>query len=349
MTDQALTTIPEYTATAAALVDLRQKYEAVVYDVTDPKTMLQAKAARAELRGLRVTLEKTRVEIKAPALERCRQIDSEAKRITAELESLENPIDQQIKAEEQRKEREKAEREEADRRQQEEARQWFDAIRAVPLKAQDKTVAQIDALLAEVQTLEYPAHLPAENRDAARYERQLAINGLKAARDRREQADADAAELERLRAEQAARERELQQLRDAEAARQQEAARIERERAEAERLEQARQEAAQAAEERRQREAAEAEQRLRDQEARAAREQQEAVERERARLQREQEERIAAENAERERREANAKHVKKVNKAAVDALVAAGLTRPMAAQTIDVIAAGQIPAVRIEY
>jgi colicin import membrane protein len=109
------TPIAEYQPTAVALADLNTKYKDAVFPVTTTKGMTQAKEARAELRGLRVKLEATRKEIKEPALRRCQQIDSEAKRITAELSSLEDPIDKQIKAEEQRKEDEKRAREEAER------------------------------------------------------------------------------------------------------------------------------------------------------------------------------------------------------------------------------------------
>ena len=103
------TQIAEYNETAAALAVLRQKYadySSVVIATT--KDMALAKEARAEVRGYRVALEKLRVELKAPALERTRLIDTEAKRITAELLTIEEPIDAAIKAEEKRKEEEKA-------------------------------------------------------------------------------------------------------------------------------------------------------------------------------------------------------------------------------------------------
>ena len=105
------TQITEYSKTDAALAELSQRYKGVLFEVATKEGMVAARTARAELRGYRVELEKTRVEIKAPALERCNLIDSEAKRIKAQLESLEDPIDQQIKLEEDRKERERAERE----------------------------------------------------------------------------------------------------------------------------------------------------------------------------------------------------------------------------------------------
>ena len=75
--------IVEYSSTAAALAELRSRY-AAPFDVATAKGMALAKEARAEVRGYRTALETLRKEIKAPALERCRLIDDEAKRITPE-------------------------------------------------------------------------------------------------------------------------------------------------------------------------------------------------------------------------------------------------------------------------
>lgn len=102
-----MTAIVEYSQTEAALATLSEKYKGVLWDVTVPAEMKRAREARAELRTYRTSLERIRVEIKAPALERTRLIDAEARRITGALEALEKPIDEQIKLEEQRKEREK--------------------------------------------------------------------------------------------------------------------------------------------------------------------------------------------------------------------------------------------------
>lgn len=105
--------ISEYNETAAALAVLREKY-CTVFDVRTTKGMADAREARAEVRSYRVGLEKLRVAIKAPALERSRLIDAEAKRITAELLAIEEPIDATIKAEETRKVEEKAAKERAE-------------------------------------------------------------------------------------------------------------------------------------------------------------------------------------------------------------------------------------------
>lgn len=104
--------IVQYSKTEAALADLRQSYNRA-YEVSTTKGMEEAKAARAVIRTHRTDLEKMRKELKEPLLDQARAIDAEAKRITAELLAIEEPIDQQIKAEEERKEQEKLAKAEA--------------------------------------------------------------------------------------------------------------------------------------------------------------------------------------------------------------------------------------------
>ncbi|MBI3936013.1 MAG: DUF1351 domain-containing protein, partial [Betaproteobacteria bacterium] len=108
------TSIVEYSPTEAVLADLRQRYGDARYPVETTDGMTAARHARAEVRKWRTDLEAERVRIKAPALERCRLIDAEAKRITAELLRIETPIDEQIKVEEGRKEAERAAKERAE-------------------------------------------------------------------------------------------------------------------------------------------------------------------------------------------------------------------------------------------
>lgn len=239
------TEITEYNPTQLALAELRGKYAAVVFDVSTGKGMTEAKAARAELRDYRIALEKRRVEIKSPALERCRLIDTEAKRITAELSALEDPIDETIKAHESRKAVEKAEREQHEREIVEARNRRFDELRGLPLKAVNATAAEIEALIVEAEANDL-ADIETEYRDAARHAIGLSVLGLKAALDKRRAEDAqaeqtrkDLEELGRLRAEQEAVRQEADRLariereRIAEIARKaEEAARAEREAAE---------------------------------------------------------------------------------------------------------------------
>lgn len=107
--------IVEFSPIAAALADLASRYAGQRYEVSTKDGMHAARTARRELRELRVDIEKRRETLKAPIIARGRLLDSEAKRITAALSALEDPIDAQIKSEEQRAERERAERERHER------------------------------------------------------------------------------------------------------------------------------------------------------------------------------------------------------------------------------------------
>lgn len=275
-----LTAIAEYTETAAALAELRQRHQGVVYDVTVPKQMKLAKEARAEIRGYRTGLEKRRVEIKAPALERCRLIDSEAKRITAELVALEEPLDVQIKAEESRAETERLEKLEAERLRVEGIARAIEEIRNVPGTLIGKPAVIIEGQLAKLrgQVLdpEFYAERFREAEDAlaatiARVEQQLQAQREQEAEQKRIAAERE--ELERIRAENERLQREADERRRADEER------AAAERAEAERVAQVERDRL-AAEERAREEAERAERQRQEDEVRAAREAQERAERE---------------------------------------------------------------------
>jgi hypothetical protein len=108
--------IAEYSPTEAGLAELRQRLSGVVFNCATTAGDREARAARQELVKLRTALEARRVELKRPALDYVARIDSEAKRITAEIRALETPIDTAIRAEEQRKADEKAAREREEKR-----------------------------------------------------------------------------------------------------------------------------------------------------------------------------------------------------------------------------------------
>jgi colicin import membrane protein len=208
------TQIAEYSPTAAALAELRSRLANVAYDVSTIKGLDIAKKDRKEVRDLRVALEAKRVELKAPALERSRLIDAEAKTLTAALVELEKPIDEQIKAEERRKEAEKAAREQAEREAAAAVQARIDMIRGfavIPagVKAAGIKVA-IDNLTAIEVTLEAygeragdAAH--AKTQTLARMEElHAAAVAHEAEQDR---IAAEREELARQRAEQEAREK----------------------------------------------------------------------------------------------------------------------------------------------
>lgn len=233
MTNQTTTAIAEYSPTEAGLAELRTKYgDASRYDVTKAEGMNAAKEARRELRTVRTDLEKKRVEIKAPALERCKLIDSEAKRITAEIEKLEGPIDAKIKAEEDRKEREKEAVEaakrallEAAQRQQNELRNFvvqavghgteevaklINVVRgyAIPenehkvevLTVQEQTLKQLDGMYQRCKAQDAESRKLAEERAELERLRAKAAEE-KAAADKAAQLERDKIEAERQKAE----------------------------------------------------------------------------------------------------------------------------------------------------
>lgn len=231
----AKTAIAEYSPTAAALAELRGRLSNVAYDVSTIKGLDVAKKDRAEVRGLRVALEAKRVELKAPALERSRLIDAEAKALTAELVALEKPIDDQIKAEERRKEVEKAAREQAEREAAAAVQAKLDEIReAIPamvgkntaaIQCQMNLVSTFNPTLADFgeragEAAQVKAQVLAklgDMRDAAKAheaeQERLAAEREELARMRAEQEARDKAERERVAAEQAAESKRLAEAR----------------------------------------------------------------------------------------------------------------------------------------
>jgi Protein of unknown function (DUF1351) len=121
--------VVEYSPVDAALAELRARYANVVFPVDTKDGMKDAKEVRQKLVKLRTGLEAKRKEIKEPALRRAQAIDAEAKMITTAIKAIEDPIDAQIKAEEQRIEAEKA----AKAAKLAEIREKIDGIRALPL------------------------------------------------------------------------------------------------------------------------------------------------------------------------------------------------------------------------
>lgn len=283
------TQIVEYSETERGLAELAHRFGNAVFDVTTKDGMKEAKTARKEIRDVRTALEAKRVEIKAPALERCRLIDAEAASIKEKLTALEKPIDDQIKAEEQRAAAAEQKRVEGLQRQ-------LDDIKAMPQRMVGKTTGEIDEAIYALTGIVADATW-AEFQDAALLAKQTALAQLHdmhrvvAAQEAEARSNAaQRAELERLRAEAAERERKEREYREAENARIAEenrkaAAEIAARRAEIERQEREARERieAQDRQAREQREAQERkareEQSARDAEAKRLRDEQEAAER----------------------------------------------------------------------
>lgn len=132
----------------AGIAQLSERYSGVVFDVQSTKGMDEAKRARLAIREPRYAVERIRKEqasrIRAAQL----ALNTEAERITFELRKIEEPIDAQIKNEEDRKEREK---QEAIRLEQERVagiRAKIEAISAIALPS--ATLAMTSQALTEL-------------------------------------------------------------------------------------------------------------------------------------------------------------------------------------------------------
>ena len=212
------TAITEYSATETALAVLKLRLKDAKYEVTTTAGMATAKQDRRELVTLRTSLEAKRKEIKAPALVRCKLIDEEAKRITAELLALEIPIDEQIKAEERRKAEEKAERD----RLAAEAQKLLDdkiaAISQLPLKVIGKDSTEIQVFLAALEAKEFGGEFTGDTLVRAQAAKQSAVDTIRQALTDTKEAEEKAAQAEAERVEREAREaeeREAKRIEDA--------------------------------------------------------------------------------------------------------------------------------------
>lgn len=308
----------------AAIAELSAKYAPLkVNGVHDQAGLAAVHEARMTVKGLRVDVEKTRVALKADALEYGRKVDAEAKRLIGLL----TPIESRLEEEETAVAREKERMKEEERRKKQAALQVrIDALDACRAFANATAVAEMSeeqfaAFLKEAQ---------------AKYQQKLA-DDAEAERLRRAEDARLAAEREELQ-----RQREAQ---EAEAKARREAA----EKREAEmRAELAKAKAAQEEEAKRVRDEQEAERRKLEAERRAIElEKAKAEAAEKARL--ETEARIAREKAEAEENARRAKAEAELRAAAIEAArVRAEALRPDREKLLkvaDAVEALEIPKV----
>lgn len=145
--------VAAYNKTEAGLAKLRDKFQGATFDLTTTKGDKEARQARKELVTLRTTLEALRKEKKAPHLAACKLLDDEAKRINGEILALEKPIDEQIRADELRREQERAQREAEERARMEKARARISEIQRMSASVMSGTSIQIRARIDEVRAI----------------------------------------------------------------------------------------------------------------------------------------------------------------------------------------------------
>lgn len=206
----------EYSRTEAALASLRERYAGAKFDLTTTAGDKAARAARLDLVTLRTGLEKKRKELKAPAVEFGKKIDDEAKRITAEIVALEDPIDAQIKADETRRENERLERERIAAERAAGFRAKIEAIRACVTKAQGLTSERIGNGIAQIEAIVTDETTWAEFAEEAAQAKSSTLAAMLNLRDQAKTREDEAARLEaqrieneRIAAEQAAQAERL--------------------------------------------------------------------------------------------------------------------------------------------
>lgn len=278
--------------TDEAIEELRRQYAGLTIPDGDEDAYKAVSVAISTLSSLRTQVENRRKEIKAPLLERGRILDAEAKRITAKLREIEEPLVQERGRilEQKRAEKEAREKEEAERVERHRSR-----IREMQERGASvsKSIEELEGFIAALEATEISAETFEEFASEAVFARSAALDRLRTrvGELRREEEERKAREAEeaRLRA-----EREELERRDREIKKREEALRQQEE-------EKRRAEEVKAAEERAAREAEE----------RVRREEQERRERE-ERERREAEERAEAERKAREEAEARKPDVEKV-------------------------------------
>lgn len=251
---QTATQVIKYPIADAAIDELAERYMPLTIKGVDDKQGFKAcDAARKDVKKIRSTVEATRKELKADALEYGRKVDAEAKRLKELLEPIELHLTHQvdtIKAEKARIERE-----------------WLDkrieALQPVAQVMPDEsflkklTDTEFATLLAN-ETEAHDARVKAEEERLAREKAEREeLERLREAESKRqteeaERLKAEREELERQKAELEAQQREIREQKEA-------AERAERERIEAEERKKLEAESAQKERERLEREAAEAE------------------------------------------------------------------------------------------
>ena len=132
----AVMALKELSKVDKGLAKLSETYKNVVFDVATTKGMDQAKKARMTIREVRYNVERIRKEEASRIKAAQTALNSEAERITLAVRAIEDPIDAQITAEEERKQREK---EEAERKEQERTaliRAEIDRLAGTPARAE---------------------------------------------------------------------------------------------------------------------------------------------------------------------------------------------------------------------
>jgi hypothetical protein len=350
--DAPKSAVAEYQPFYAQLAKLEEDNASLVFDYESKKGNKEARSHVNTLRLTKGALERTRKAAKAESLRIGRAVDAEAEQIEARIEAMILVHQEKI--------------DEIERRENDRVAALEKRLSTLGLIESDLTAEEYRAKIAEVEAVAIDDSWQEFIADAAKLKDSMMV-AYRARLADREKYDAEQLELKRLREEAAARAQKdrddaiakaaAEKARaDAAALAEQEAAKArqaiehaelkakqEREAAERRELELKLQ--AEQAECRRIEAEQKAEQDKKDAAARAETEKQRAIQAEKDRVAAQ----LRAEAEEKTKREANLAHRKKINQAALSALVAGGISDECAKECIKLIVMGKVPAVQINY
>ena len=204
----------EYSRTEAGLAELKAELAGKTYDLTTTKGDAAARADRLRCVKLRTALEAKRKEFKQPALLFGKTIDSEAARITAAIEALEQPIDAQIRADETRRAEEKAERVAGHRARIAAIRECVTKARGLPSSRIANGVVAVEALVTDEATYQEFAREAADAKTETLAAMRELFTAAKAVEDAAAAQEAQRVEQARVAEEQRAEAARLQEARD---------------------------------------------------------------------------------------------------------------------------------------
>jgi len=315
------------------LQHIRAEIDAHVPDVSTAKGRKEIASIAYRVAQSKTALDGIGKELVADLKEIPKKIDAERKRMRDTLDAWKDEVRAPLNEWEQAEERRKAKHEHG-----------IEHMKTLAAFLDQADSATINAQLAELETIEIGEAWEEFEAEAHRV-KAATLTTLQLALTKRQAYEAEQAELERLRAEAAQREQKDREERIAREA-------AEQAQREAERRAQAERDAAVRRElelklqaEQAEREKLEAQQRAEQAERDAAERAERAAAAERQRQADEQ----ARQEAEAKAREADKAHKAAINRAALEAFIAGGMTEECAKQAVTLIAKRQIPNIQITY
>lgn len=211
---QALAAITSKNANLTTLAtrgrELHQQFKDVAFDVSTTKGMEAAKAARHQIRTeARYPMQELKTEGSKMLGAMQRQFNARAEQLISEVEGYEEPIDAQIKAEEQRKADIKAQAEAEEKARVDAISAAIDAVRNTPLALVNATAEETAAAITELRAEADDAKEEefAEFAPLAKRTYVAALEQMESMLAAKTEAEAQAAELARQQAAQAEQQR----------------------------------------------------------------------------------------------------------------------------------------------